>query len=247
MEELFGLHRLQKTAKDYQLVFGENRIEINGTGSSLLYRRYVGRELASDTMIVSDEDPVTVGVFPVAPLFTPQPVASNLYLKFRTPVMVDPESQAVIYAKMPIEIGVYRQSKKEEKLIDAFSRTRQQYALYGSPESGVVCRYTETEVSTSSDDFKPARYEEALVRIRISNNINNVIKVGKVIIPLDGVILDHAHDDAWLPGSVEMELDSSFGKDVVNVRLADTKIKKRDKTSSAKEEETLVFLMDAGY
>ncbi|HUG97369.1 MAG TPA: DUF432 domain-containing protein, partial [Nitrososphaera sp.] len=187
-------------------------------------------------------------VFPTPPLFTPATVAKNLYLKFRTQVVVDQGSQAVVYAKMPIEIGVYRQSKDEEMLIDAFSRIHQQYALYGLPESGVVCRYTETEVSTNKDDIKPAKYEEALVRVRINNDIDNVVRVSKVIIPMDGVVLDHAHDDAWLPGSAEMGLDTSFGKDVVQVHLTSTKAKPFDKTSTkAKTEETLVFLMDAGY
>lgn len=247
MEDLLGLHRLQsKTTKDYHLVFGENRIEINSAGSALLYRRYRGSELATESMIVSDEDPIIISVFPVPPLFTPKSVAKNVYLKFKTPLLVDQSSQAVVYAKMPIEIGVYRQSKEEEMLIDVFCRTRQQYALYGSPESGVVCRYAETDISTS-EDIKPARYEEALVRVRIKNDIDNVVSVNKVIIPMDGVILDHAHDDTWLPGSVEVNLDSSFGKDVVNVRLADTRIKQLDKTSRLKQEETLIFLMDAGY
>ena len=237
-----------KTTKDYHLVFGENRIEINGTGTSLSYRRNSGGELAAETMIVSNEDPIIIGVFPMVPLFTPSAVAKNLYLKFTKPVVVDRKSQAVVYAKMPIEIGVYRQSKKEEILIDAFSRARPQYALYGTPESGVVCRYIETEISTIKDDIKPAKYEEAQVRVRIKNETDNLVKVGKVIIPMEGVVLDHAHDDAWLPGSVEMELDTSFGKDIVQVRLTSTKVKKLDETSTkAKEEETLVFLMDAGY
>lgn len=249
MEELFGHHRMQsKTTKDYHLVFGENRIEINSAGSSLSYKRHAGSELAAEAMIVSNEDPVIIGVFPTPPLFTPTTVAKNLYLKFRTQVVVDQGSQAVVYAKMPIEIGVYRQSKDEEMLIDAFSRIHQQYALYGSPESGVVCRYTETEVSTNKDDIKLAKYEEALVRVRIKNDIDNVVRVSKVIIPMDGVMLDHAHDDAWLPGSAEMGLDTSFGKDVVQVHLTSTKVKPFDKTSTkAKNEETLVFLMDAGY
>ena len=249
MEDLLGQHRLQsKTTKDYHLVFGENRIEINSVGSSLSYRRYVGSELAAEAMIVSNEDPVIIGVFPNPPLFTPAAVAKNLYLKFKTPVVVDQGSQAVVYAKMPIEIGVYRQSKDEEMLIDAFSRRPQQYALYGSPESGVVCRYTETEISTNIDDIKPAQYEEALVRIRIKNDIDNVVKVSKVIIPMDGVVLDHAHDDSWLPGSVEMDLNTSFGKDIVHVRLISTKTKRPDKTSvRIRKEETLLFLMDSGY
>lgn len=249
MEDLFGQHRLQsKTTKDYHLVFGENRIEINSVGSSLSYKRYVGSELAAEAMVVSNEDPVIIGVFPNPPLFTPAAVAKNLYLKFRTSMVVDQGSQAVVYAKMPIEIGVYRQSKDEEMLIDAFSRRPQQYALYGSPESGVVCRYTETEISTNNDDIKPAKYEEALVRIRIKNDIDNVVKVSRVIIPMDGVVLDHAHDDVWLPGSVEMDLNTSFGKAIVHVRLMSTKIKRPDKTSiRARKEETLLFLMDAGY
>jgi uncharacterized protein len=249
LEDLFGHHRLQsKTTKDYYLVFGGNRIEINSIGSSLSYRRYAGSELAAESMIVSNEDPIIIGVFPIPPLFTPTAVAKNVYLKFRTPVVVDQRSRAVVYARMPIEIGVYRQSKDEEMLIDAFSRRSQQYALYGSPESGVVCRYTETEIGTSSDDIKPTKYEEALVRVRIKNDIDNVVKVSKVIIPMEGVVLDHAHDDCWLPGSVEMDLDTSFGKDIVHVRLMSTKVKRPDKTSiRARKEETLLFLMDAGY
>ena len=248
LEDLFGQHRLQfKTTKDYHLVFGENKIEINSAGSSLLYRRYAGNELVVESMIVSNEDPVIIGVFPNPPLSTPAAVAKNVYLKFMTPVVVDQRDQAVVYAKMPIEIGVYRQSKDEEMLIDSFSHKRQQYALYGSPESGVVCRYAETEISTI-EDIKPTRYEEALVRIRIKNDIDNVVKVSKVIIPMDDVVLDHAHDDCWLPGSVEMDLNTSFGKDIVHVRLISTKVKRPDKTSvRAMKEETLLFLMDSGY
>lgn len=249
MEDLLGQHRLQsKTTKDYHLVFGENRIEINSVGTSLSYKRYVGSELAAEAMIVSNEDPVIIGVFPNVPLFTPRAVAKNVYLKFRSPMIVDQGSQAVVYAKMPIEIGVYRQSKDEEMLIDAFSRRPPQYALYGSPDSGVVCRYAETEISTNNDDIKPAKYEEALVRVRIKNDIDNVVRVSKVIIPMDDVVLDHAHDDSWLPGSVEMHLNTSFGKDIVHMRLVSTKIKRPDKTSiKVRKEETLVFLMDAGY
>ncbi|HEV8405293.1 MAG TPA: DUF432 domain-containing protein [Nitrososphaera sp.] len=249
VEELFGEHGLQsKTTKDYKLVFGENRIEINSVGSALSYKRYVGADLAAEAMIVSNEDAVMIGVFPIPPLFTPTAIAKNVFLKFKTPVLVDQMSQAVVYAKMPVEIGIYRQSKDEEILLDSFSRKRQQYALYGSPESGVVCRYTETEVSMNNDDIKLTKYEEALVRIRIKNDIDNIVKVSKVIIPMDGVVLDHAHDDAWLPGNVEMDLSTSFGKDMVHVRLMNTKVKRSDKTSTkARKEETLVFLMDAGY
>jgi hypothetical protein len=111
----------------------------------------------------------------------------------------------------------------------------------------VVCRYADSEAVDSKEGLSLEKYQEALVRVRIRNDIDNIVKVSKVIIPMDDVILDHAHDEAWLTGSVEMALDSAFGKDIVSVRLVDAKVKKPDKTSLIKSEETLTFRMDAGY
>lgn len=247
LQDLLGHHRFRFGIKDYELAFGANRITINSAGSAFSYKRHEGSELKAEAMIVSDDDPVTIGVFPVAPLFTPKNVAKSLYLKFKSPIVLDQRSEAEVFVKMPIEIGVYRQTRNEEIMLDAFSLQKQRYALYGTPESGVVCRFIETEASTSKDDINPAKYEEALVGIRIRNEIDNVVKVNKVIIPLENVILDHAHDESWLPGHVEMVLDSAFGEDIVKVRLAGTKVKRYDKTSLEREEETLAFMMDAGY
>jgi len=246
-EQLGPLYLHPKAQKKIEIIIGRNRMVIEGSGSTISYKRYVECELKTESIIVSFREQVVVGIFPNPPILTPTAVAKNMYLKFRAPVIIDQQSQVVVYAKMPIEIGVYRQSEDEEMLIDVFSLKHQQYALYGSPDSGVVCRYIETEVSTGKDDIKPVKYEEALVKIRIKNEIDNVVKVSKVIIPIEGVVLDHAQDDSWLPGNVEMTLDSAFGKDVVNVRLASTKVKRPDKTSLVKKEDTLGFLMDAGY
>jgi hypothetical protein len=214
---------------------------------AITYIRSTDGEPPVRAIIMTDKEEALIGVFPVPPLFTPKQVAKNLYLKFKTPVIVDQRSEVVIYAKMPIEIGVFRQSDDEELLIDAFSPRPQKYALYGSPESGVVCRFSDSEAAGNKDELVPEKYQEALVRIKIRNEIDNIVKVSKAIIPLDSVILDHAHDETWLPGSVEMALDSAFGKDIVNVRLVDAKVKRQDKTSLIRREETRTFRMDAGY
>jgi hypothetical protein len=252
MVDLLRHHLVPNEAHgNYELAIGENRIEMKSNGASsthFFYRRFDPAEkLVSEFMILSNASPLTMGIFPIPALLTPKRIANHVYLKFKSPVIVDQKSDAVFYTKMPIEIAVYKQSRDEEILLDAFSLQREQYALYGSPESGVVCRYKQVEVNTNKDEIRPIRYEEALVRIVVRNDIENVVMVNKVIIPMDGVILDHARDDAWLPGSVEMTLDQAFGKDVTNVRLVGTKVKRADKTSVAQGEDSLLFLMDAGY
>jgi|SRR5579884_97877 hypothetical protein len=247
MEDILKQHLIHIGEND--LVIGENRIVFgNKSGShSFLYQRYVADKLVSNITVVSHESPAVIGIFPAAPVLTPKRISRNLCLKFKSPVIVDQKSVAELYTKMPVEIAVYRQHREEEMLIDAFSLQSPRYTLYGSPESGVLCRYDEVEVSTLRDDIKPEKYKEALVRVRIRNDIHNVIKVTKIVIPMDNVILDHLHDDSRLPGHVEMILDHTFGKEVVNIHLAGTKIKRPDKTSATGKEDSLTFLMDAGY
>jgi hypothetical protein len=247
LQELFGRHKIEAGSQPFEITFRDQRIVIaGGTGGAYSYKRYSGNALAAETTIVSDKDDIIVGIFPIAPLLTPKPVAKNVYLKFKPAFIMDQRSDAVVYAKIPIEIGVYRQSDDEELLIDVFSLAPQKYALYGSPESGTVCRFAEAETSTTQDGISAEKYSEAIVRIRISNGIDNVIKISKVIVPMEGVVLDHTQDNAWVPGGVDVRLDVAFGKDIVNVRV-NTKVKRPDKTSIVKREETLSFMMDAGY
>ncbi|WP_415282870.1 DUF432 domain-containing protein [Candidatus Nitrososphaera sp. FF02] len=245
--ELFGRHELRAGMDPLEITLRDQKLVITSAAGAFYYKRYIADALKAESTIVSDEKGVTVGVFPVAPLLTPAQVAQNVYVRFKSPVVVDQRSDVVLYTKIPIEIGVYRQSGEEELLIDAFSLAGQKYALYGAPEAGKVCRFTEAEASATKDGVLVEKYTEALVRIRVANEIDNVIKISKVIIPMQGVVLDHAQDEAWVPGGIDMSLDTAFGKDIVNVRLSGTKVKKGDKTSAQRREDTLVFMMDAGY
>lgn len=233
--------------QDIIINLGPNRLLLSSAGSAFKYKRYLGDDLQAESTIISDRQNVVIGIFPIPPLRTPKTVAKNIYLKFKSHVVVDQKSESIVYAKIPIEIGVYRQSEDEELMLDAFSLVKQQFALYGPPDTGLVCRFKESDIGTDEGSMDVKKYEEALVRIRISNMIDNVVKISKVIIPMEGVVLDHVHDDAWVPGSVEMHLDMAFGKDVVSIRLLDTKAKRQDKTSLMKKDETLTFLMDAAY
>jgi hypothetical protein len=247
LQELFGRHKVQAGSEPLEITFCDQKIVVGGAAGAYSYKRYSAGALAAETTIISDKDGgIVVGIFPIAPLLTPKRVAKNVYIKFKSPIIMDQRSDAVVYAKIPIEIGVYRQSEDEELLIDAFSLSPQRYALYGSPEAGTVCRLAESETSTTEEGISVEKYTEALIRIRISNGIDNVIKISKVIVPMDGIVLDHAQDDTWVPGGVDVRLDMAFGKDIVNVR-ANTKVKRSDKTSIVRREETLAFMMDAGY
>ncbi len=217
----------------------------DGATRMFSYRRHINENTESQTLIASEDEKVAVGIFPVPPLFVPKRISNNVYLKFDAPLIVEQKKEIEFYAKIPIDIGVYRQSKDEEILIDVFSAKKPRYALYGTPERGAVCRYGETSIAMEPINAK--KYEEASVKIRIKNSIDNIVKVSKVVIPMKDVVLDHAQDSTMMAGLVEMTLDSAFGKEIINVRLIDAKVKRTDKTSVVAKEETRLFTMDAGY
>ena len=247
MPEILGRHMLKRDMGERIITIGDRKIVVEGTGTAFRYRRYDGDTLATQSLIVTDEREARIGIFPTPPIRTPKEVAKNVYIKFKSPIIIDQKSVAVLYSKIPVEIAVYRQFKDEELLIDVFSLARPRYSLYGTPEAGVVCRYIEAEAVTEESKLEVKKYEEAKLRIRVTNEINNVIKITKIIVPMEDVVFEHRNDDTWIPGSAEMNLDMAFGKEVVTVRLSDTRVKRADKTSDMKKEDTLVFSMGAGY
>ena len=131
-----GRHELRAGMELREIAFGDQKLTITNSDGVFHYKRHLAGAQQAEASIVSDKQTVVLGIFPVAPLLTPSPVAQNVYVKFKAPIVIDQGSDAVVYTKIPIEIGVYRQSGDEELLIDAFSLQRPRYALYGSSDAG---------------------------------------------------------------------------------------------------------------
>lgn len=251
MPNLFGRHLVSaRGAERLELNIKQNKILVlpdRNNPSCFLYQRYFANHLVTEVKMISRQDSVILGVFPIPALLTPKPLAKYVYLRFKSPVLMEQRSESIFYSTMPIEVAIYRQHEDEELLVDAFRTLKQRYSLYGSPERGVLCRYKEVNIDPAKINISAQKYEEALLKIIVRNGIDNIVRISKVVIPMQNVVLDHNDDETVLPGAVEMHLDQAFGQDVVNVRLVDTKVKRADKTSVVGKEDSLAFIMDAGY
>jgi hypothetical protein len=257
LQSLFGSHSLAN--EELSLEFGEHQLSMRRQSPNtclVVYQRNVRSEtIVHRKIAVSGGDydggntSNIVGVFPSPATQTPKKISSHVYLKFTSPIVLDQQSSTEFYTAFPIEITVYRQSGEEELMLDAFSLSKPKYALYGSPEKGILCRFAIADIWSSREESKPVKYKEALAHVVVKNDIDNIVSISKLVFPIDGVVLDHQSrtDDAVLPGYVEMHLDQAFGKDIVRVELKNTRVKRSDKTSSYDKEHSLTFSMDAGY
>lgn len=210
------------------------------------YKRDFDKETLIEKLLTSESNAVTLCILPVPPLYVAENISNHLCLRFKSPLVVDRGQSLDFYAKMPVEIGIFKQSNtKGILLIDCFSLCKQQYTLYGTPESGIICSYKETEIFTS--EVETSKFEEALVGIRLLNDIDKIVQISKVIIPLSAVTIDYRNNNAYLSGRVEVKVGTLFGNVVANVRILGTRIWDVESSPVQAKGNTISFLMDKGF
>ncbi|MFB5599753.1 MAG: DUF432 domain-containing protein [Nitrososphaeraceae archaeon] len=192
---------------------------------SLLYEKRIEsnvlkRILLKPYEIRSDE----IGIFPILNRNIGTLYLNYILIKFKTEVIVPKNANIIIYATIPIDIGIFSYQKHDETLIDNICLNKIKFTLYGKPEKGIICRYKEAEIN---EERLTKKYEEALVKIIIKNNLENSTIVNKIVIPVDDIMIDYENDDCFIPGNIEFELNSLFGKNIATVHLRSTRVKGR--------------------
>jgi len=176
------------------------------------YQRLHDQQLLVEKFIVSEET-LTLGVVPVAPIYTPEMIASHVMLKLTTPLVLEPKSSTDAYLTMPIEIGIVRAMEDHSEVIDAFSVGKQLYAIYGTPEEGLLCRYHLTRLSSEPPKISP--YEEAFVRVHFFNYTDKIATVNKIVFPVKGADFYYSDKDAYfsdLEIIIQSKLLSTFAE-----------------------------------
>lgn len=254
-EEILGCHSFSATtiSRTDSLSINDHTISVTTEGKNdktgghiFRYKRLLGKETVTEKLLTSDTDAITLCILPVPPLHALRNISNHLCLRFKSPIVVDQNQKLGFYTKMPIEIGIFKQShKKGILLIDSISMCKQQYTLYGTPERGLICRYKEAEIYAT--EVETSKFEEASLSVRILNETNKIIEVSKLIIPLSTIVVDYSNDNSYLSSTVEIKVGASLGKVIVNVQMVSEKIWDSESMTIQPKEYTLTFLMDEGF
>ncbi|ASJ06465.1 DUF432 domain-containing protein [Thermococcus pacificus] len=112
-----------------------------------------------------------------------------LMVKFREPVVVPPQGSLIGYIEAPVEIDV----KVGELSIDHFIVGKEKYALYGTLEAGVICRYHVSSFHAEEPESL------GVVKLIVSNPSSEWKSLEKVIIPVKGSSMYYTEDKAYYP------------------------------------------------
>ena len=209
------------------------------------YQRFHNEQLRVEKVIASDRT-LKLGIFPIAPVHTPEKVADSVMLKLITPLVLDPQSQVVAYLTMPIEIGVVRSDTSEVNIIDVFSVGLQYYAIYGTPENGLLCRYHLTRIS--SDMPKAALHQEAVLKVHFMNHTRKVITINRIVFLVAGTNFYVRGAEAYY-NDLDMVVNDKLSNTIAGVRFSSVK---SSTSSEWNISETLLkqhfkFIMEWGF
>ena len=169
------------------LVFGEFSppYHYEGDGLSLALEMREGhyrytRDLAGDRV----EKAISVGlsrllVHPVEPFNTGSGVAGHLEVEFPQ-LILEAGATETVFLTFPIEIGVFVEGLRDTEILDVFSVERVKYALYGSPNRGVITRFAR---SLRHREAPPVdRTREGVIKLSIRNTLSEWAKVSRVVL-----------------------------------------------------------------
>ncbi|GEM_PF-531159 len=215
--DMFGDYTIeQKLDKRY----GDEKLLMFKTGSNMYgYQRFHKEQLTVEKVIASDKT-LKLGIFPVAPIYTPEKVGDYVMLKLITPLVLDPQSKIAAYLTMPIEIGVVRSDVNEVSVIDVFSVGLQYYAIYGTPENGLLCRYHLTRIT--SEMPKTAIHQEATVKVHFVNHTRKVVTINRIVFPVVGASFHVKGAEAYY-SDLDMVVNERLSSTIAGVRLSSVK------------------------
>jgi hypothetical protein len=115
---------------------------------------------------------------PVEPINLPREVTYFLEIDFEKPVVIEPGANEKAMVKFPIEIGVFV-AKNKQVVLDVFTLTKPKYVLYGTPKSGVICRWYTSDVYSEMPSLNPLK--EGIIKITFRNTSNDWVEVSKAV------------------------------------------------------------------
>jgi len=215
--ERFGTYEVRD---GLEIELRDEKISLKNVGEDhFRYRRERNGEIVAERLFTNKDASVRLALWPSRPINTPQPLGHHIMLRLNPTISLPPKSQATHHLTMPIEIGVFTVSKEgngnggNNYMIDTFSLTRQRYALYGTPDTGYICRLHDTVPNRAA---KPIPYEEAAVIMRFENPLDDWVTITRIVLEANMVDLYAKEDTVYLEDSDVMVEDGKVANVFLN-------------------------------
>ena len=185
MENNFSNYGVYDVDDALELVLPDTEIKIERVSENAFsyFRKNSDGEII-EKMIPVKSEKIQIELAPVRPLNHPARRTNYVFLKFDKEIYLSSNSAASIFVHCPIEIGIFLIHDSDKESLDWFTcnSSNSRFGLYGSPDTGTLCKYAEVTLATDMTDSIP--YVEGVMKIILENNLPSGQTVSKVIFPI---------------------------------------------------------------
>ncbi|QUC65218.1 DUF432 domain-containing protein [Nitrosopumilus sp. K4] len=181
----FSSYGVYKIDDSLELSLPNIEIQIKKLSDNVFsYTRKDAEDNVVEKMIPVKTSYFEIELCPIRPLNYPARRTNYVYLDFETPVFLSEGSAASIYVRCPIEIGIFLIHDGHKDSLDWFAcdPVRCRFGLYGTPESGTLCKYYKSDIVESYDDS--ISFVNAVMQIRLRNELGEGHSISKVVFPI---------------------------------------------------------------
>jgi hypothetical protein len=238
-----------KVIDSLELGLYDNILKINRLDSShYIYERYDKKQDKVTTRRFLESmigEAVEIYLYPLPAIYTPPPAdyAKHVMIKLKESAVVSPKSTLEFYLKMPVEVGVFYKHDRSV-MIDVFASKLFKYALYGTSDNGLVCRYYESNMSFDALPIEP--FCECLVHVRLSNYLDKPAIVNMLVIPVEGIDLWYDGNTALLD-TVTAIIKQGIKNEVIEVKVEESTEYKYTKTRVSPTVVSRTYTMELGF
>ncbi len=201
VESEFSKYGVYDVTDRLELSLPETLVKIERIGErAFSYFRQDSEGKTVEKMIPAKSNELRIELAPIRPLNHPARRTGYVFLKFDKEIYLSQNSAASIFVHCPIEVGVFliHNSKRESLDWITCNPLNSRFGLYGSPDSGTLCKYAEVTLATDFSDSIP--YVEGVMKIVIENNLASGQTVSKVIFPITDNSLYYENSKSILDG-----------------------------------------------
>lgn len=102
-------------------------------------------------------------------------ISDYLQLRFKAPLVIAPSDKIKLEITAPYDIEVRALKQKKWISMETIHIQKEKYTLYGPIESGILCRYFESEIGKKEDT--------AVLNLRIENQTKEWQEIKKIVFP----------------------------------------------------------------
>ena len=175
----FGIYDLQD---ELELILPNTLIKFRMISENAFsyYRKNSEGKVIEQIIPVKSQN-VKIELAPIQPLNHPARRTSHMFLHFDKEIYLSENSAASIFVHCPIEIGIFLVHDSNHDSLDwiTCNPLNSRFGLYGSPDTGKLCKYAKVSLATDYDDSNP--YLEGVMQIIVENTLSFGQSISKIV------------------------------------------------------------------